>query len=253
MKRSHNALVEAQFGSRADAYVASQVHAEGDDLDALTEIAAQVVPDRAMDLGTGGGHVAYRLASHARSVVAVDLSALMLSAVGRTARERGISNIEICEAAAEQLPFEDASFELVASRYSAHHWRDWNAGLKEARRVLKAGSPAIFIDMAAPAMAAFDTHLQAVELLRDPSHVRDYSETEWVSALSRAGFQVRHVHKRRIRMDYLSWTARMETSAEHQTAIRSLQQLASTEAATYFGIEADGSFHIDALQINASA
>jgi ubiquinone/menaquinone biosynthesis C-methylase UbiE len=253
MTRSHDAIVEAQFGSQAATYVSSTVHSTGEDLDALAQICAQVRPERALDIGTGGGHVAYRLAQHAQSVAAVDLSPAMLAVVAETARERGLSNIETTSAPAERLPFDDASFDFAACRYSAHHWRDWDGGLREARRVLKPGSPTIFVDVISPAVPAFDTHLQAIELLRDPSHVRNYSEAEWAAALARAGFRVRRAEKRRIRMDYASWVGRMRTTEAHRAAIRSLQQLASAQTATYFAIEADGSFSIDALQIEASA
>ncbi len=253
MTRSHNAIVDAQFGIRAQAYVASSVHAEGEDLDAVETIAAQVRPDRALDLGTGGGHVAFRLARYAGSVAAVDLSATMLDAVRDAARQRNLSNIEPCVAAAERLPFADASVDLLACRYSAHHWHDWHAGLREARRVLRPGSPAIFIDIVSPGPAALDTHLQAIELLRDPSHVRNHSEAAWAAALADAGFRVRRTEKRRVRMDYASWVDRMRTPELHRAAIRSLQQSASAQTAAYFAIEADGSFSIDALQIEASA
>jgi ubiquinone/menaquinone biosynthesis C-methylase UbiE len=253
MTRSHDAVVEAQFGARAEAYVASAVHAEGDDLDAVEEIARRARPDRALDLGSGGGHVAYRLARHARSVTAVDLSAAMLDAVNEAARQRGLSNIETCAAPAERLPLEDASVDLLACRYSAHHWRDWQAGLGEARRVLKPGAPAIFIDVVSPGAAAFDTHLQSVELLRDPSHVRNYTEAEWSAALAQAGFRVRRTEKRRLRLDFQSWVDRMRTPEPHRAAIRSLQHLASVQTAAYFAIEADGSFSIDTVQIEAFA
>ena len=253
MTRSHDSVVEAQFGSQAEAYVTSTVHAQGEDLDALEAIARRDRPDRALDLGSGGGHVAYRLAPHAGSVAAVDLSAAMLDVVKNVARQRGLSNVEACVAPAEKLPFEDAAFDLLACRYSAHHWRDWQAGLREARRVLKPGAPAVFIDVVSPDYAAFDTHLQAVELLRDPSHVRNYAEAEWAAALAHAGFRVRSTQKRRLRMEYRSWVERMRTPEQHRAAIRSLQQMASAQTATYFAIEPDGSFSIDTLQIEATA
>lgn len=253
MTRSHDTVVETQFGSQAKAYVASAVHAQGEDLNALETIAREAQPERALDLGTGGGHVAYRLARHARSVTAVDLSPQMLAAVQASARERDLSNIETCVAAAEHLPFQDATFDMLACRFTAHHWRDWTGGLREARRVLKPGAPAIFIDIVSPAHALFDTHLQAVELLRDPSHVRDYSEAEWSFALAEAGFRVNSTVKRRLRMDYPSWVERMRTPEQHRAAIRSLQAMAAASTAAYFEIEADGSFSIDALQIEAYA
>jgi ubiquinone/menaquinone biosynthesis C-methylase UbiE len=253
MSRLHDAVVRNQFGPRANAYVQSAVHAAGEDLDALEAVVRRESPERAMDLGSGGGHVAYRLARHAASVMAVDLAAEMLAAVSETARARGLSNIETCVAPAENLPFDDASFDFLACRFSAHHWRDFDAGLRQARRVLKPGSTAIFIDVVSPGGAAFDTHLQAIELLRDPSHIRDYTVAEWEAALARAGFRVRNTQMRRLRMDYPIWVERMRTQDTHRAAIRSLQQNVSTETATYYGIEPDGSFTLDTLQIEAAA
>ena len=253
MSRTHEALVEDQFGSRAQAYVQSNVHAEGEDLDAVEAIAAVVKPDRAVDLGSGGGHVAYRLASHARLVTAVDLSKAMMAAVTDTARERRLQNIETCVASVEHTPFEDGSFDMLGCRFSAHHWLDLDAGLREARRILKPGATAVFIDLVSPGYAVFDTHLQTLELLRDPSHVRDYTEAEWTASLARNGFRVKNTQTRRFRMGYQAWVDRMQTADVHQAAIRSLQQEASSETVTYYAIEPDGSFTVDTLQIEVTA
>ena len=68
----------------------------------------------------------------------------------RTAAEKGLANIETQQAPAENLPFADATFDFLGCRYSAHHWRDFVAGLREARRVLTKGATAVFIDAYAP-------------------------------------------------------------------------------------------------------
>ena len=81
MSKAHDAVVRGQFGPRAKAYVQSAVHAHGADLTALEAVVEALKPGRALDLGCGGGHVAYLLARHARQVAAVDLSAEMLAAV----------------------------------------------------------------------------------------------------------------------------------------------------------------------------
>ncbi|WCS24672.1 class I SAM-dependent methyltransferase [Methylobacterium sp. NMS14P] len=253
MPRPHETVVADQFGTRARAYVTSAVHAAGEDLDALEAAAAREKPERAIDLGTGGGHVAYRLAPHARSVTAVDLAQAMTEAVASTARERGLSNIGTQVAAAERLPFDDAAFDFLGCRFSAHHWRDFEGGLKQARRVLRDGATAIFIDVVSPGHAALDTHLQAVEVLRDPSHARNYTGAEWQAALTRAGFRVRATHARRLRMHYPVWVDRMQTPESHRAAIRSLQRGAASETATHFEIGPDGSFTLDVLSVEASA
>jgi len=253
MTRAHETVVDAQFGPRAQEYVESAVHARGPDLDALRTIIEAAAPSRALDVGTGGGHVAYLMAAYAQSVTATDLSSEMLAVVSRTAAERGLSNIETVQAPVEQLPFSDGHFDLLACRFSAHHWRDLDGGLRQARRVLRPGASAVFVDAYSPGRAMLDTHLQAVELLRDPSHVRDYTTAEWTSALWRAGFDVTAHRTWRLRLDFASWTARMRTPQPHIHAIRALQAAASAETQAYFAIEEDGSFLLDVHLIETRA
>ena len=173
--RSHDSFVADQFSPSADAYVVSAVHARGEDLEALSGLVGLRPEARAVDLGSGGGHLAFALAPLTRSVVAYDLSAAMLEAVAAEAGRRGLANVETRQGSVEALPWPDGAFDIVASRYSAHHWRDVGAGLREARRVLKPGGLAVFADVVAPEDPLLDTWLHGFELLRDPSHVRNYS------------------------------------------------------------------------------
>ena len=253
MTQAHKDLVEAQFGPRAVAYVESAVHAAGEDLVALEATSQEMRPQRALDMGAGGGHVAYLMARHADSVTAVDLSSEMLGAVAATAQARGFGNIETVEAAVEKLPFADASYDFVASRYSAHHWHDFEGGLREARRVARPGATAVFIDAFASETPLLDTHLQAVELLRDMSHVRDHTMSAWLHAAGRAGFTVETHRTWRVRMDFPVWIARMQTSDTNMRAIRALQQGAAAEVRRHFAIEEDGSFMLDVMMLQARA
>lgn len=244
---SQHRFVADHYGPRADAYVASAVHASGADLDQIEEAVRDRGFTRALDLGCGGGHVSYRVAPHVGTVTAVDLTAEMLDSVRRTATERGLTNIDVTRSPAERLPFEDGWFDLVLCRFTVHHWRDAEAGIREARRVLAPGGKAILIDVVAPAHPLLDTHLQAVEILRDVSHVRNYSVSEWAGILARAGFAVTGLTNRRLRMDFPVWIARTGASDLHARAIRSLQENAAPEVRRHFAIEADGSFLLDSV------
>jgi len=249
--KTQEALVTDQFGPQANAYVTSVVHAGGADLDQIEALVRGQAYARVLDLGCGGGHVSYRAAPHVREVVAYDLSQEMLAAVSATAAERRLANISTQVGAAEALPFPAASFDLVLSRYTAHHWHDFPRGLGEARRVLKPGGRAVFIDAVTPGGALLDTFLQAIELLRDPSHVRNYTRKEWEQALRAAGFRPGEVTLRRLPLDFAAWVTRMRTPEIHVQAIRSLQRRMSAEVTAHFDIQPDGSFTLDTMTIEA--
>ncbi|GHH60725.1 class I SAM-dependent methyltransferase [[Pseudomonas] boreopolis] len=244
---SHAQVVQAQFGEQAEAYLRSAVHAQGSEFAELQAALAARPRARVLDLGCGAGHVAFHLAPLADEVVAYDLSAQMLDVVASAAAERGLDNIRTVRGAAERLPFADAEFDVVASRYSAHHWSDVGQALREARRVLKPGGTAAFIDVMAPGAPLLDTHLQAIELLRDTSHVRDYSAAEWLRLAGEAGLQVQKLHRQRLRLEFAPWVERMRTPELFRQAIRSLQQGVGAEVREYFEIAGDGSFSTDVL------
>ncbi len=245
MTTSQQAFAAAQYGARAQDYVTSAVHSAGADLDQIEAELRGRSTARVLDLGCGGGHVSYRAAPHVAEVVACDVTESMLSAVATTAAERGLHNISVRQAAAEKLPFPDADFDVVLCRFTTHHWQNMEAGLREARRVLKPGARAVFIDAIAPADPVLDTHLQVVELLRDASHVRNYGTAEWVAALSRSGFVVEGLTLRILRMEFPVWTARTHTSSARVAAIRDVQDQAPDIVTTHFAIGADGSFDLE--------
>lgn len=241
-------LVVRQFGAQASTYLSSLVHAQGEDLAAIggivRERAAAGLGVRTLDIGCGGGHVAYAAAQAGGSVVAYDLSREMLAVVAAEAARRGLS-IATAQGGAEHLEFGDDTFDIVLSRYSAHHWRDFTAGIDEAARVLRPGGAAAFVDVMSPGRAALDTFLNAIELLRDTSHVRNRTLAEWLATAAAAGLSATAVTLSRLRLDFAPWTERIGTPAPLVTAIRLLAAAASDAVAGHFALEPDGSFCVD--------
>ncbi len=253
MTAAHQTLVAKQFGAHAAAYVTSAVHAFGEDLDQIAKFAAAIKPARALDLGCGGGHVGFTLAPHCGEVVAYDLSDDMLGVVAHEAVNRKLANIVTQQGRVEALPFPDASFDLVATRYSVHHWHDVPKAFAEARRVLHPGGRAIFADNTSPAVPLFDTWLQTIELLRDPGHVRGYTVAEWMRLLGDADFIPNAVVTRRKRLEFGPWITRLATPAVHVQAIRALHAAMPKEVAAYFELEPDGTFTFDTMTVEATA
>jgi ubiquinone/menaquinone biosynthesis C-methylase UbiE len=245
-------LVGDQFGSRAEAYLTSAVHARGPDLDALVGLMKGQGRARVLDLGCGGGHVTFNVAPHVREVVAYDLSPAMLGVVERAAGERGLSNVTTCEGVVEHLPFENGRFDVVLSRFSAHHWSDLDAALREAARVLVPGGMFAVVDSVSPGVPLLDTYFQSLELLRDCSHVRNYSRPEWLAAIARAGLLPSKVTSFRLPLDFKSWVERMDTPKPQVAAIRALQTSVSAVATGYYETASDGSHTIDVALFEAA-
>uniref|UniRef100_A0A7V5CT56 Class I SAM-dependent methyltransferase n=1 Tax=Acidobacterium capsulatum TaxID=33075 RepID=A0A7V5CT56_9BACT len=250
---AHSESVERSFGPRANAYLSSAVHAQGEDLAALRALVAATAGARVLDLGCGAGHVSFAVAPAAAEVTACDLTPAMLQTVQAAARERGLANVVTRQASAEQLPFADASFDWVLSRYSAHHWRNVPQALSEVRRVLRPGGRVCFIDVAGSSDPLLDTHLQAVELLRDPSHVRNYSPQEWLALFAAAGFSAQLTQQWRLPLEFASWVDRIGTPEPRIAAIRTLWAAAPAEVREHYALEPDGSFQLEVARIEAIA
>jgi ubiquinone/menaquinone biosynthesis C-methylase UbiE len=211
-----------QFGPIASAYATSVVHAAGPDLRRLVAAARLDGHQRILDVGCGAGHTALAVASGAREVVAVDVTPEML-AVGRTlARERRLTNVLFRRADATRLPFPAASFDLVTSRYSAHHYSDPAKALAEIARVVRPGGQFLLADTVAPEAPMLDTFMNGVELLRDRSHVRNCRVSEWEGLFVSAGLTPQLLNRSRLTLDGPGWVARSQTPEPMTETIRRL-------------------------------
>jgi ubiquinone/menaquinone biosynthesis C-methylase UbiE len=244
-----------QFGAKAANYLSSAVHATGADLERLRGLAGRLLGERALDLGCGAGHVSFALAAGgARRVTAYDPSPEMLHVVATAAAARGFERaIETCVGAAEELPFANRSFDLIVSRYSAHHWANVPRALAECARVIARGGQLVVIDVVAPESPLFDTTLQVIEFLRDASHVRDYRASEWRSMYMEAGFGAPQITAWKLSIDYQAWIARIGTPLERVAALESVFSELPSEAREYFQIGADRSFVTDSAWIASSS
>ena len=242
-----------QFGPRAQAYVESADHSRGADLEHVAALAQSRPGCRVLDLGCGGGHVAFAVAPFAAEVVAYDLADEMLAAVRAEAARRDLATIVTRQGNVEALPFEAARFDLVLTRFSAHHWVDVAAALAEMARVVRPGGRVVVMDTVAPEAPALDAFLNRIELLRDPSHLRDRTVAEWREALAPAGPTPAEAVLSRLRLAYKAWIVRIGTPPESAAELRALQAAAGPDIVPYFAIEPDGSFEIDTMLLEATA
>ncbi len=242
---------QEQFGANAGAYRVSPVHAQGADLVKLAELAQQRRPRRVLDLGCGAGHASVAVAPHASEVVAFDLTPAMLQQVQILARDRGLKNVLTRQGDVQRLPFGDAEFDMLVTRYSAHHWHDPAAAVRQGFRVLAPGGMLLLSDIVAPEDPLLDTHLQTVELLRDRSHVRDWRVSEWQAMLGQAGFESEVVLRWDVHLEFASWITRLATPASRVEAIRAILDEAPDEVKAFFRVEPDYSFNTPGALLRA--
>jgi len=252
MAMDQQEMSAAQFGATAADYLISSVHATGADLERLKVISAQFQPAHVLDLGCGAGHASFALAQGgARRVTAYDPSAEMLAVVAREAAKRGHEQIETRLGAAEVLPFENHLFDLVVTRYSAHHWASVPRALAECARVIVPGGRLIAIDVIAPETPLFDTSLQVIEILRDASHVRDYRVSEWGAMQEAAGFTAPTVTDWKLPLEFKNWIARIRTPPARIAALEAVFSDFPREVREYFQIGPQHSFVADAAWLEA--
>ncbi len=219
-------LAQQRFGQYAQAYVTSAPHAQGADLARLLAL-AQPQPDWVvLDIATGGGHTALTFAPHVAHVVASDLTQRMLDAAEAHMVSQRIANVSFRQAAAEELPFDDACFDLVTCRIAPHHFEDAAGFVREAAHVLKPGGLLLVQDHLVPDDALIARYTEAFEKLRDPSHNRAFTEGEWRAMFAAAGMTVTHTEPCIKELNYDAWADRQGVTPNTKACLDALVELA---------------------------
>ncbi|WP_432823716.1 class I SAM-dependent methyltransferase [Trichloromonas sp.] len=208
--------VREQFGRTADGYVRDQGFAKGEDLDEAVNLLKPTSEDIMLDVACGGGHTALHFAPLVRSVVASDLTMLMLKkAQEYISDEGGVDNVTFREADAEDLPFPSGSFTLLTCRIAPHHFPDVPRALREFHRVLRRqGGRMVIIDTLLPDEPEIAEFYQTMEKMRDPTHVRAHSRQEWIQMIEEAGFHVEATKTFNKTHDFPVWAKRAGLTRE---------------------------------------
>ena len=232
----HKQAVAERFGRASHDYLRSSTHAGGTDLDVLMELLDPAPSMTVLDVATGAGHTAVRIAPRVAGVVAVDLAADMIERTRELARERGVTNLAARVMDVENLEFADGRFDAVTCRIAPHHFTDIASALGEIHRVIRPGGRFVLEDSCVPVDPLLDAYLNDVERLRDPTHLRSFSEPEWRAMLEAVGFTVAAVTQVRKLHVIEDWLRTAGLSAGDARPIYAAFAAAPAEAIAHFEI-----------------
>ena len=175
------------FRKNSKAYADSESHRSGDDLTALVDRLPAGDGMKALDVATGTGFTAFRLAQIYKLVVGLDVTGEMMQEARKISTEKKLDNIVYVLGRSERMPFLDHTFDVVTCRRAAHHFTDREGFIREVHRVLRPGGTFGFVDMVSPA-DDINNSFNELERLRDPTHLSAGSKIFWENAVSNAGF-----------------------------------------------------------------
>lgn len=214
--------------------------------------------DRWLDVATGAGFTAVAFAPLVAGVTGLDVSESMLKEARVRAQAAGFANVVFKDGAAENLPFGPDVFDGVVCRLAAHHFLSVPCFLAEAHRVLRPGGRLLIADTAEPDHApVVDAWHNQIEVLRDGSHIRNYTPAEWRSFVTGAGFALEELQQvsESVSITLRDWLEKAGCPEEVAAEVRRRFLEAPPEVVQTFAIAqaADGDIAFQWLRIALSA
>lgn len=207
---SHLDRTRQEFTSQAPTLSnSSAFHAEPA-IEPFLRLLGDPLPTPVLDLACGPGIVSAALARARASVTGLDATPAMISAAQERCAAERLETVQFREGVAEALPFDDGVFRAAVTRLSPHHLIEPGRALVELARVLAPGAPLIVGDIVSSAVPEEAALHDALEQLRDPSHVHCLSEAELLGSIAAAGFAVEHVESWDNPRSFDEWAAIVE-------------------------------------------
>jgi ubiquinone/menaquinone biosynthesis C-methylase UbiE len=195
---AHNDLILDQFTRQATPFSTAGTITDAAALRLTVETSGATSADTVLDVACGGGVVACGFAPHVGHVTGIDMTPAMLERAATHAKALGLTNVTWQRGDATHLPFPDAAFSIVFTRFSFHHFLEPLTVLEEMARVCRGGwcvggggggggGRPVVCDMYASTDPAKAATFNKLERLRDPSHVRCLSLPELKGMFSKIG------------------------------------------------------------------
>lgn len=189
----HLHRTKQEFARQAESFAASPATTDRQQARRLVDAIGVDAKGLVLDVACGPGIVTVELAASARSVVALDLTPQMLAKARERCERADRRNVTFKQGSATELPFPDNSFDAVVTRLSFHHIEDPRKVLGEMARVVRVGGTVVVADVTSSQDAEKSALQNAIERLRDPSHVRMLPASELEALLGTPPLRIEKV------------------------------------------------------------
>ncbi len=200
------------FKKNSEAFTHSFSHRSGEDLTTLIEHLPASKRSRALDVATGTGFTAMKLAEIYEVVIGIDTTREMLEQAVMLSDQKSLSNLIFIVGRSEKMPFMDHTFDIATCRRAAHHFHDRDGFVQEIKRVLKKGGTFGFVDMLSPD-ADIDDSFNQFERLRDDTHISAGTKAYWEDIILKSGFRLEFSQVTKEKMTFERWLSPVKSDS----------------------------------------
>ena len=237
---NHDTRVRDEFTRQAETFSASSAITDSALTQRFVDALGEAAQGSVLDVPCGPGILSAAIAKSARDVVAFDLTPEMLKNARQRCSEAGLANVSFREGNAAELPFADAAFDAVVTRLSVHHFDRPGRVMSEIFRVLRPGGRFVIADVISSEQPAEAELQNAIEILRDPSHVRMLPGSELTSLIKDAGFAIESQVTWDKPREFEEWMGIVNDASRVPPLRAVVRALASAGASAGMGLSLDG-------------
>jgi ubiquinone/menaquinone biosynthesis C-methylase UbiE len=237
---NHDNRVREEFTRQAETFSASAAITDAALTQRFVTALGEAAQGSVLDVACGPGILSAAIAKSARDVVAFDLTPQMLKKAAQRCAEAGLGNVTFREGNAAELPFADAAFDAVVTRLSVHHFDRPGRVMSEIFRVLRPGGRFVVADVISSEVSAESELQNAIEILRDPSHVRMLPGSELIALVRDAGFAIESQTAWDKPREFEEWMGIINDASRVPPLRAVVRALASAGASAGMGLSVDG-------------
>ena len=190
MSFDHNKLIIDQFTKQAIPFTKKAARYIEETFEKILSVVNVDHSDVILDVACGSGLISIEFAKISSQVTGIDITPAMIQQAKLLQQKNMLDNMKWdIHDISDNLPYPTGSFSIVASRFSFHHLLNPLSVLNEMNRVCAVGGQIVVIDPTPPPDKV--DMFNHVEKLRDPSHAKALTVSEFEDLFKKAGIPVK--------------------------------------------------------------